>query len=98
VVSGKAAAMQMGTPTLGAFLSNRWYVASLTCLVLQALFWQLVLREVRLFVAYLFSGFSYFLVLIASHVIFMEHVTGANWAGVLAIIVGISLVIREDVA
>jgi drug/metabolite transporter (DMT)-like permease len=98
VVLGKAAAVRMGTPTASAFLSNPWYLGGLACLVLQAFFWQLVLREIRLFVAYLVTSLNYFVVLAASRVIFMERVTMANVAGAAVIVVGVYFVVREDLS
>jgi drug/metabolite transporter (DMT)-like permease len=96
VVLGKYAALRMGVPTGAAFLSNSYYLAGLGCLVLQALFWQLVVREFRLFVAYLFTSLNYLLVLAASHVLFLEHISVANVAGAAVIIAGVYMVVRED--
>lgn len=96
VVLGKVAALRMGKPSLSAFLSNPWYLGTLACLVLQAFFWQIVLREVRLFVAYLVTSLNYFLVLMASHILFLERVTRLNVIGAAVIVVGVYLVVRED--
>jgi drug/metabolite transporter (DMT)-like permease len=96
MVVGKYAALRMGAPTAAAFLTNPYYLAGLGCLVVQAFFWQLVVRRFRLFVAYLFTSVNYLLVLAASRVLFLEHVTAANVAGAAVIIVGVYLVVRED--
>ena len=98
VVLGKAAALRLGTPTLGAFLTNPWYLGGLVCLVLQAVFWQLVLRDLRLFVAYLVTSLNIFLVLAVSRVLFLERVTVLNIVGASVIVVGVHLVIREDLS
>lgn len=98
VVLGKTAALRMGKPTLTAFLTNPWYLGGLACLVLQAFFWQLVLREVRLFVAYLVTSLNYFLVLAASRFFFLERITSLNVAGVAVIVAGVYLVMREDLS
>jgi drug/metabolite transporter (DMT)-like permease len=95
-VLGKTAALRLGDPTLVAFLSNPWYLGGLSCLVLQAFFWQLVLREVRLMVAYLVTSLNYFLVLAASRVFFQERVSVSNVIGAAIIVVGVYLVVRED--
>src|SRR5258708_29217158 len=58
-VLGKNAAIRMERPTLSAFLTSPWYLGCLACLLVQALCWQLVLREVRLFVAYLVTSLNY---------------------------------------
>jgi drug/metabolite transporter (DMT)-like permease len=98
VVLGKTAALRIGAPTPGAFLTSPWYLGGLACLVLQALLWQLVLREVRLFVAYLVTSLNYFLVLAASRIFFLESVTTANVVGAAVIVAGVYLVVREDLS
>ncbi len=95
-ILGKTAALLMGRPSLGAFLTSPWYLGCLALLVLQAFCWQLVLREVRLFVAYLVTSLNYFLVLVASRIFFFERVTIANVAGAAVIVAGVYLVVRED--
>jgi len=96
IVLGKYAALRMGAPTPGAFLTNPFYLAGLGSLALQAVFWQIVVRGFRLFVAYLFTSLTYLLVLGASRVLFLEHVTAANVIGAAVIIAGVYLVVRED--
>ncbi len=96
VVLGKTAALRMGNPTPGAFLSSPWYLGGLSCLIFQTFFWQLVLREVRLFVAYLVTSLNYFLVLTASRLLFHERVTNLNVLGATVIVAGVYLVVRED--
>jgi drug/metabolite transporter (DMT)-like permease len=98
IVLGKTAALRMGSPSLGAFLSNPWYLGGLACLILQAFFWQLVLRKIRLFVAYLVTSMNYFLVLAASRVFFLEKITGMNVIGAAVIVAGVYLVVREDLS
>jgi drug/metabolite transporter (DMT)-like permease len=98
VVLGKTAALRLGDPTPSAFLSNPWYLGGLLFLVLQALFWQLVLRGVRLFVAYLVTSLNTFLVLAASHFLYREPVTILNVVGAALIVAGVYLVVREDLA
>jgi len=98
VAFGKTAALRMETPTFGAFLTSPWYLGSLVCLVMQAFFWQLVLRGVRLFVAYLATSLHYLLILAAGRILFLERVTPLNVAGVVVIIAGVYLVVREDLS
>jgi drug/metabolite transporter (DMT)-like permease len=95
-VTGKIAALRLGTPTIESFLTNRWYLATLACLILQAFFWQVVLRRVRLFVAYLVTSLNYLLILAASRIFFMERVTLLNVAGAAVVVAGVYLVVRED--
>jgi multidrug transporter EmrE-like cation transporter len=96
MVLGKYAALRMGAATATAFVTNPYYLAGLGCLVLQAFFWQVVVRGFRLFVAYLFTSLNYLLVLAASRVLFREHVTVSNIAGAAVIIAGVYFVVRED--
>jgi drug/metabolite transporter (DMT)-like permease len=96
VVLGKIAALRMGHPTFAAFLSSPWYLGTLVCLMLQAFFWQLVLRGVRLFVAYLFTSLNYLLILAASRIVFLERVTPLNLIGAAVIVIGVYIVVRED--
>jgi drug/metabolite transporter (DMT)-like permease len=98
IVLGKTAALRLGEPTPGAFLTSPWYLGGLVCLALQALFWQLVLRGVRLFVAYLVTSLNTFLVLAASRFFFLERVTTLNVVGATLIVAGVYLVVREDLA
>jgi drug/metabolite transporter (DMT)-like permease len=95
---GKVAALRLSKPTVAAFLTNPWYLGGLACLVLQAFVWQLVLREVRLFVAYMATSLNYFLVLAGSRILFLEKVTALNVAGVAIIVAGVYLVVREDLS
>lgn len=96
VVLGKTAALRMDSPSLGAFLTSPWYIGGLSCLVLQAFFWQYVLRGVRLVVAYLVTSLNYFVVLAASRIFFAERVTVPNVVGACVIVIGVYLVGRED--
>jgi len=96
VILGKVAALRMGSPTLGAFLTNSWYLGTVACLMLQAVCWQIVLRGIRLFVAYLFTSLNYLLVLAASRIFFLERVTLLNVAGAAVIVAGVYIVVRED--
>ncbi len=99
VVLGKTAALRLGTRSAAAFLTSPWYLASLACLILQAFFWQLVLREVRLSVAYLvMTSLSYLLVLAASRIVFLERVTHLHIVGALVIVGGVCLMVAEDPA
>ena len=98
VTLGKTAALRMQTTTIAAFLTNPWYLTGVVCLLLQAFFWQLVLRGVRLFVAYLVTSLNYLLILAASRVFFLEQVTFLNFVGAAVIAAGVYVVVREDLA
>jgi multidrug transporter EmrE-like cation transporter len=98
VVLGKTAALHMEVPSPVSFLTNPWYLAGLACLVLQALFWQLVLRGVRLFVAYLAASINYVLILLASRIFFQEALTLPRVVGTSLIATGVVLVIWEELS
>ncbi len=88
----------METPTPLGFLTNAWYLGGLACLVLQAFFWQLVLRRVRLFVAYLVTSLNSLLILAASRFVFLERVTLLKLVGATVIVLGVYLVVRDDLS
>jgi drug/metabolite transporter (DMT)-like permease len=96
VILGKVAALRMGAPSVTAFLTNPWYVGGLACLLLQAVFWQVVLRHIQLFIAYLATSLSYLLILAASRLFFHERVSAFNVAGGVIIVAGVYLLVRED--
>jgi multidrug transporter EmrE-like cation transporter len=95
-VTGKTAALRLEAATPHAFLTNGWYLATLACLILQAFFWQLVLRGFRLFVAYLFTSLNYLLILAVSRIFFLERITLPNVIGAAVVVAGVYLVVRED--
>lgn len=98
VVLGKTAALHLGNPTVSAFLSSPWYLGGLCCLGLQAFFWQLVLRRVRLLVAYLVTSLNTFLILAASRYFFLERVTGLKVVAGAIIVAGVYVIVREELA
>ncbi|WP_243318234.1 hypothetical protein [Geothrix paludis] len=88
-VFGKRAAMVMTPFTVDRLSHNHYYLASLGCLALQALFWPLALRRVPLFKAYLFMSGIYLAIPLISRFVFNEHLTSFNLAGSLLIAGGI---------
>lgn len=97
-VVGKIAALRMDRPTLAAFLTNPWYLATLAFLVLQAFLWQIVLRRVPLFIAYLFTSLNYLVLLAISRIVFLERVSAPNVLGAAVIASGVYLLLRKEVA
>ena len=93
-VLGKMAAQRMGAPTVAAFATNPWYVGGLLLLVLQAFFWQIVLRHIPLFIAYLTTSLSYLLLLAASRFVFEERVSSLHVAGAVLIAAGVTILVR----
>jgi multidrug transporter EmrE-like cation transporter len=86
---GKQAALaQQGVP-LRLFIFNPFYLASLGCLLLQALVWPLVLRRCPLGFAYGVNSLNYVSILVLSYFVFSEPVTAQNLVGVGLIVAGV---------
>jgi len=69
-------------------------ILGLFCYALGAFLWLLVLKVSDLGVAYPMISLTYPIILILSHILFHEVVTLRQVIGVLAIVIGISLVYR----
>ncbi|HEX7192462.1 MAG TPA: hypothetical protein VF381_12915 [Thermoanaerobaculia bacterium] len=91
IAFGKYAAVVMPHFTLANILANRFYFASLLCLGLQAITWQLTLTKLPLSYAYGAMSIVYVNVLIISVWAFHEHVSLANICGAALIISGVIL-------
>ena len=91
-VLSKYTALSIGELSFLAILTNGFYILSLICLGLQALFWQQALIHFKLSYAYPFTALLYFFVLFLSALFFSEHVTFTNIAGLLFISAGISVI------
>lgn len=94
VVFGKYASLQLREFTFVAVFGNPFYLLSIFCLVFQALVWQFVLARIPLSRAYFYMSGVYILVFFASIFIFKEQVKVTNFAGILLIIAGLSILIR----
>jgi multidrug transporter EmrE-like cation transporter len=68
---------------------NRYYLLAIFFLFLQAIFWQLTLREIDLSIAYPMTALNNIFLLIFSYVIFKEQITFNNILGVSLIVIGI---------
>lgn len=75
----------------GIFLliTNGFYVISIICLFVQALFWQYTLKKLELSVAYPVTAINNVIILALGYFIFHEDITLNNILGVLIIMVGI---------
>lgn len=94
-ILSKYASMSIQGFTAIALLSNVFYFASLTCLVLQALVWQQALRYYELSFAYAFLSLVNFIVLMSSYLLFNESITLANVMGLVIISCGIYLISKR---
>jgi len=98
-VMGKFASLEVDSRRLSgidAIISNPWYLGSLFFLGLQAIAWQLVMRNFPLSWAYFFNSMLYVLLLIAGVTFFGETVTAGNIAGTFLIISGIALMAKSS--
>ncbi len=94
VAFGKQAALALPQFTAGNIARNGFYLASLICLGLQAITWQLALARFPLSYAYSAMSIVYVNVLVISVVVFGERVTSANVVGAALIMAGVALVAR----
>ena len=70
---------------------NIWFLLEIASLGLMALTWTMVLRKIKLSIAYPFMSLNYGLTLFIAWFIFQETVTLNNILGVLVIISGVIL-------
>ena len=92
---GKQAALaQTGVP-IRHFVLNPFYLASVACLILQALIWPLVLRRCPLGFAHGVNSLNYVSILAVSYLVFSEQVTVQNFLGVALIVAGVWVWARD---
>jgi len=95
VAIGKKAALSMSGYTFYNVITNPYYIISLFILGLQAIFWQLALKQYNLSFAYLFTSLIYPIILIISYFIYNENISMNNIIGSLIIVVGVIIVTRN---
>jgi multidrug transporter EmrE-like cation transporter len=74
---------------------NVFYILSLACLVLQAIVWQVVLKNYELSFAYPFISLVNFVVLFSSYALFNEGVSWANALGLALISAGLYFLSKD---
>lgn len=94
-ILGKYAALSIHPSNPIALLSNIFYIFSLSCMVIQALIWQQVLKHCDISLAYPFQSLTMFVILIFSYVFFHESISGFNILGICIILIGILLLSQE---
>ena len=92
---GKQASLSMPDYTIGAILTNGWYLASMLCLVCQAVVWPIALRFYSLSFAYFYMSLVYVAILLQSWAFFHEEIGGWNIAGALLILGGVNLMTEK---
>jgi len=95
-VLSKYASLSLDGVNIMSIISNKLYLLSLCCLVLQAIVWQQALRYYDLSFAYPFMSLVNFLILLSSVILFDEKVTMNNLIGVSVIALGIFSLSRKD--
>ncbi|MNW34170.1 4-amino-4-deoxy-L-arabinose-phosphoundecaprenol flippase subunit ArnF [compost metagenome] len=78
-------------------ITNGFYLASLFCLLMQAVFWQFTLKKLELSIAYPVTALNNMIILFFSYFIFHEHVTFNNILGVFIMMTGVMVLnIKSD--
>jgi multidrug transporter EmrE-like cation transporter len=95
-IFGKYAALTTGNFNLLMTIANVFYILSILCLILQAIFWQRALIHYPLSFAYPFMSLVNFIILISSHFLFEEIVSINNIFGLMIISGGIMVLARNS--
>jgi multidrug transporter EmrE-like cation transporter len=95
-IFGKYAALTTGNLNPLVTITNIFYILSIGCLILQAIFWQRALINYPLSFAYPFMSFVNFVILIASHFLFQESISISNVLGLMLISGGIMMLARSS--
>jgi len=94
-IFSKYASLSLSNQSFLLLATNIFYISSIACLALQALFWQQALKYYKLSFAYPFISLVNYVVLIFSYFLFSEAITLGNVLGLFLISVGIYLLTRE---
>lgn len=85
----KYAADSVNGSNVFSLLTNSFYLASLLCLLMQAICWQFTLKNIELSIAYPITALNNMIILLFSYFIFHEHVTFNNILGVFIMMIGV---------
>lgn len=91
IAFGKQASLTLPQFEAAHIVRNWWYLASLLCLAMQAVTWQVTLARFPLSSAYGAMSLVYVNVLLMSVLLFHERVSAANVAGAILIMAGVYL-------
>lgn len=78
-----------------SIFTNPWVIAGLALYVSGTLFWLIALSRADLSFAYPFAALSMALIIVSSHFIFGDTISGLRLVGIGAIIVGVMIVARS---
>jgi multidrug transporter EmrE-like cation transporter len=81
--------------TFAPDIINIFYVLSLACLALQAIVWQIVLKNYELSFIYPFVSLVNFLILFSSYFLFNEGISETNVLGLAFISIGIYFLSKD---
>lgn len=95
-IFGKYAALTIDNFNPLVTLGNLFYISSIICLVLQAVFWQRALIHFPLSFAYPFMSLVNFIILFLSHFLFEENISINNVFGLTLISCGIMVLSRNS--
>jgi multidrug transporter EmrE-like cation transporter len=97
-IFNKYAATSLVDISLVLIVTNVFYVLKMACLALQAVVWQMALKNYELSFAYPFMSLVNFIILFASFFIFNEGITAANVLGLFAISAGVYYLAKDGAA
>jgi len=97
-IFNKYAANSLTGVSIVLILTNIFYVLKMVCLMLQAVVWQMALKNYELSFAYPFMSLVNFIILLASLLLFNEGITAANVLGLLAISAGVYFLAKDGAA
>ena len=95
-IFGKYAALSTESFNPLTTVTNIFYLFSIICLILQAIFWQQALISYPLSFAYPFMSLVNFVVLISSYFLFQEGISINNLLGLILISYGITILARNS--
>lgn len=91
---GKFSLLLLPEKIIGMFL-NPFVFAGLSCFVLGAILWLVILPRMELSYVYPMVAFGYVIAVFISAFIFKENVTWLRWLGVATISLGVILISRS---
>lgn len=90
----KYAAVSLEHFTLAGFISNFHVWVAVLILVVQFIFWQIVLRKHKLSTAYFFMSLRYFITLGFGYFLFQETVNHVHIIGLFVIVLGLMVFVK----
>ena len=78
-----------------SIFTNPWVIAGLALYVSGTLFWLIALSRAELSFVYPFATLSMALIIVSSHFIFGETISGLRLLGIVTIVVGVLIVARS---